>query len=103
MAGIQYQFTGTGTQPQNVAAGSTRWNATTNTFEMYNGQGWQTVDSGWAQKEPLADSIGHAVDQIGQYIEEDHADNVAIRDAYQEWLRATERFRVVAAMAEKNE
>lgn len=102
MAGIQYpSFPVNGGQPLTVAPGSTRWNHTTNRYEIYDGQGWQAIDSGWAEKESLADSIGHAVDQIGQYIEEDHADNVAINDAYNEWLAATERFRVVAAMAER--
>ena len=83
-----------------VAAGSTRWNASSNTFEMYDGIKWTAVTQGWEKKETLADSVSHAVDTIAMSIEEDYKDNVTIQDAYREWMAATERFRVVLTMAE---
>ena len=102
MAGIQYPtFTGVNTV-LNVATGSTRWNTTTNSYEMYDGQNWTPVTQGWTQKESLAESVLHAQDQIGYYIEEDYKDNVTIQDAFAEWQEATERFRVILALAEKN-
>ena len=102
MAGIQYQFAGT--QPRNttnLAPGSTRFNTTANRFEMWDGAGWQTVDAGWVQRESLAESIAQVADRIGVYIEEDHGDNPAIQAAYTEWLDATERFHVIASIAER--
>lgn len=85
----------------NPVSGDIRWNVTNNYYEMYNGSGWVAVDAGWEKKESLAESVEHVVDTIGSYIEEDHKDNVTIQDAYNEWLEATERFRVIVTMAEK--
>jgi hypothetical protein len=82
-------------------SGDMRQNLTTNTTEIYNGSSWMPITQGWERKETLADSVVHAVDTIASYIEEDHADNATIQDAYSEWSAATERFRVVVAMADK--
>lgn len=85
----------------NPVSGDIRWNVTNNYYEMYNGQTWVAVDAGWAKKERLTDSVGHAADTIAMYIEEDYKDNATIQDAYSEWLEATEKFRVILTMAEK--
>ena len=82
-------------------SGDMRQNVALNCKEIYNGSSWVTISPGPETKETLADSVEHVVDTIGMYIEEDHKDNVAINDAYAEWLRATEKFRVIVAMAEK--
>jgi hypothetical protein len=85
----------------NHVSGDIRMNAGLGHMEIYNGSTWTPLAPGWEQKEILADSILHAQDQIGSYIEEDHANNPTIQDAYQEWVEATERFRVIASMAAK--
>jgi hypothetical protein len=82
-------------------SGDMRQNTTNNTMEVYNGSSWMPIASGWVEQETLAESVEHAQDQIGLYIEEDYADNPTIQDAYQEWAEATERFRVIASMAAK--
>jgi hypothetical protein len=82
-------------------SGDMRQNMSANTMEIYNGSSWQTIAPGWEKQETLAESVAHALDDIGGYIAEDHADNPTIQDAYQEWVKATERFRVVLTMAEK--
>jgi hypothetical protein len=88
-------------QAINPMSGDMRQNTTTNTMEIYNGSSWTPIALGWEKKESLADSVAHAADTVAMYIEEDHADNITIQDAYSEWLAATERFRVVLTMAEK--
>lgn len=90
-----------GSVNNNPVSGDMRKNLTHNCMEVYNGTCWQRIEPGWEKKETLADSVLHAVDTIAMYIEEDHADNITIQDAYAEWLTATERFRVVLTMAEK--
>lgn len=84
-----------------TATGSTRWNQTNNQFEMFDGSNWVVVTDGLVTQETLADSILHAQDTIESYIEEDHKDNPTIQDAYAEWVAATEKFRVIAGLAEK--
>ena len=81
--------------------GDMRKNYQTGLMEVFTGSSWTPITPGPETKETLADSVLHAVDTIGSYIEEDHRDNITITDAYAEWLRATERFRVIVAMAEK--
>ena len=97
MAGIRY----INHQATNPVSGDMRQNNASNCMEIYNGSSWTPIAPGWAKTESLAESIEHAQDQIGSYIAEDHADNPTIQDAYQEWVEATERFRVIASMTEK--
>ena len=97
MAGIQY----INHQANNPVSGDMRQNVNTNLYEIYNGSSWTPITQGWVEQETLAESVEHLQDQIGSYIEEDHADNPTIQDAYQEWVEATERFCVILTMAEK--
>ena len=89
------------THTATAVSGDLRQNIKTNLVEIFNGTGWTPVTQGWVESESLVDSVAHAVDTIGMYIEEDYSDNITIQDAYAEWLAATERFLVVLAMAEK--
>jgi len=82
-------------------SGDMRQNTSLGCMEIYNGSSWVPVAPGWEHKETLTESVAHVSDTVAMYIEEDHADNVTIQDAYTEWLAATERFLVVLAMAEK--
>jgi len=84
-----------------AVSGDLRQNTTTNFVEIYNGTTWTPVTQGWVESESLVDSVSHALDDIGSYIEEDCPDNPTIQDAYSEWRIATERFLVILAMAEK--
>lgn len=88
-------------QINHPVSGDMRQNLTANTTEIYNGSSWQTLVPGWEKQETLSESVAHALDDIGSYIEEDCPDNVTIQDAYQEWKAATEKFCVILAMAEK--
>ena len=97
MAGIQY----INHQATNPVSGDMRQNTTNNTMEIYNGSSWTPIASGWEKQETLADSVAHALDDIGSYIAEDCPENPTIQDAYAEWRTATERFLVILAMAEK--
>ena len=97
MAGITF----VNHQAAHPVSGDMRQNVNTNLYEIYNGTSWTPITQGWVEQESLAESVEHLQDQIGSYIEEDHADNITINDAYQEWVEATERFRVVLAMAER--
>ena len=97
MTGIRY----INHQAANPVSGDMRQNTSLGCIEIYNGSSWQTISPGWVETETLSETVEHAVDKIGIYIEEDHADNATIQDAYAEWSAATERFRVVLAMAEK--
>jgi hypothetical protein len=97
MTGIRY----INHQATNPVSGDMRQNNASNCMEIYNGSSWTPIAPGWVEQETLAESVEHAQDQIGLYIEEDYADNPTIQDAYQEWVEATERFRVIASMAAK--
>ena len=97
MAGIRY----INHQATNPVSGDMRQNTTTNTMEIYNGSSWTPIAPGWVEQETLAESVTHALDDIGSYIEEDCPDNPTIQDAYSEWREATEKFLVILAMAEK--
>jgi hypothetical protein len=88
-------------QATNPVSGDMRQNNASNCMEIYNGSSWTPIAPGWTKQETLAESVEHAQDQIGLYIEEDYADNLTIQDAYAEWVEATERFRVIASMAAK--
>ncbi len=81
--------------------GDMRQNLTTSTTEIYNGSNWMPITQGWEKQETLSESVAYAVDTVAMYIAEDHADNITIQDAYSEWSAATERFRVVLAIAEQ--
>ena len=85
----------------NLSPGTTRWNATANRMEMWDGNHWQTVTQGWTENETLAEMLEQVQDSVDSYVEEDHKDNATIQDAYAEWAEATEKFRVIASMAEK--
>ena len=89
------------THTATAVSGDLRQNIATNLVEIYNGTGWTPVTQGWVETETLSETVEHAVDKIAMYIEEDHANNATIQDAYAEWSAATERFRVVLTMAEK--
>jgi hypothetical protein len=82
-------------------SGDMRQNNALNCVEVYNGSSWTPVTPGWEKQETLSESVAHALDDIGSYIEEDCPDNVTIQDAYQEWKAATEKFCVILTMAEK--
>ena len=97
MVGIQYITH----QATNPVSGDMRQNTSLNCMEIYNGTCWTPIAPGWEHKETLAEFVAHAVDTVAMYIAEDHADNITIQDAYQEWVEATERFRVIASMATK--
>ena len=97
MAGIRY----INHQATNPVSGDMRQNITTNTMEIYNGSSWMPIAPGWERRETLSESVAHAADTIAMYIEEDHADNPTIQDAYAEWLSACEKFRITASMASK--
>ena len=97
MAGIRY----INHQATNPVSGDMRQNTSLNCMEIYNGTCWTPIAPGWEHKETLAEFVAHAVDTVAMYIAEDHADNITIQDAYQEWVEATERFRVIASMATK--
>lgn len=97
MSGIQY----INHQAAHPVSGDMRQNPTNNTMEIYNGMTWTTINPGWVESESLAESVAHALDDIGGYIAEDCPGNRTIQDAYAEWRTATERFLVILAMAEK--
>ncbi len=85
----------------NLSPGTTQWNVTTNRMEMWDGTQWQAVTQGWTENETLAKMLEQVQDSVDSYVEEDHKDNATIQDAYQEWVKATERFCVILTMAEK--
>jgi hypothetical protein len=97
MAGITFM----NHQVANPVSGDMRQNVNTNLYEIYNGSSWTPITQGWVETETLSETVEHAVDTVAMSIAEDHADNITIQDAYAEWSAATERFRVVLAMAEK--
>jgi hypothetical protein len=97
MAGITFM----NHQVTNPVSGDMRQNMSLGCMEIYTGSSWTPIAPGWEMKESLADSVAHAVDTVAMYIEEDHADNITIQDAYAEWLVATERFRAILTIAEK--
>lgn len=84
-----------------TAPGSTRWNTTTNSYELFDGVNWIKATDGTAKALSLAEWIEEAQDRVGSYVDEDHSDNATIQDAYQEWVEACERFRIIAGLAEK--
>ena len=84
-----------------AAPGSTRWNISTNSYELFDGVNWIKATDGTVEIMSLAEWIEEAQDRVGSYVDEDHKDNSTIQDAYQEWVSACEKFRVVAAMVEK--
>jgi hypothetical protein len=97
MAGITFM----NHQVANPVAGDMRQNVTHNCMEIYNGTCWTPIEPGIVKPETLSESIGHAMGEIGYYIDEDYRDNPTIQDAYAAWCEATERFQVIANMAEK--
>jgi hypothetical protein len=98
--GLYNQITST-TTVSSAAPGSTRWNTITNQFEAFDGVKWVAVTDGTVKELTLAEWIEEAQDRVGSYVDEDHKDNATIQDAYQEWVSACEKFRVIAGLAEK--
>jgi hypothetical protein len=98
-------FTGVGYSNQplvsNRIAGASRWNATTNMFEMFDGKNWVTVTQGHPQPLTLDQMVEQTEDVIATTIENEYADNVTVQDAFKEWEKANERFRIILAISEK--
>ena len=97
MTGIRY----INHQATNPVSGDMRQNLTLNCMEIYNGSSWTPVTNGPARALTLAEWIEEAQDRVGLYVDEDHKDNPTIQDAYNEWVSACQRFRIIANMAEK--
>lgn len=92
---------GGGGQAGMLASGTSRWNATTNQMEVFDGHQWVALGAGEVRDVTLAEMVEQAEDRIATTIESEYADNATIQDAYKEWEAANERFRVVLALAEK--
>ena len=90
-----------GGRPVNVAQGTTRWNQTSNTMEVWDGVGWQTITTGEVRNITLEEMVQGYEDEMATTIEEQYANNATILDAFCEWEKANERFKVVLALAEK--
>ena len=90
-----------GSRPVNIAQGATRWNQTNSTMEVWDGAGWQTISAGEVRNITLEEMVQGYEDEIAVRIEEEYKDNATIQDAFAEWERANERFKVVLALAEK--
>ena len=92
--------TGGGGQAGMMVAGTTRWNATTNKMEVFDGYHWIPLSAGEVKGITIAEMVESLTDQIAVAVEE-YADNVTIQDAFRAWEEANERFRVILAIAEK--
>jgi hypothetical protein len=84
---------------QNIT-GTTRWNTTTNTMEVFDGAKWIKMAL-QEERETMSACVQVLEDQIAVRIEEEYKDNAAIQDAFEEWEEANKRFRVVLELAEK--
>lgn len=90
-------------RPTTPVAGSTRFNATTTTMEVFDGASWQAMSAGDIVKElTMKEMVEQFEDNIAMTVEEEYADNAAIQDAFRAWEEANERFKVVLALAEKS-
>lgn len=92
-------FTGVGSRPLVTAAGSTRWNTSTSTMEVFDGASWQTMSAG-ERDLTMKEMVEQLEDEIAVTIEQNYADSAAIQDAFKEWEEANERFKIVLALAE---
>ena len=90
-----------GSRPVNVAQGTTRWNQTSNTMEVWDGVGWQTISAGEVRHITLSEMVEGYEDEMATTIEELYPNNVSIQDAFAEWEEANKRFRVLLELAEK--
>ena len=88
-------------RPVNITQGTTRWNQSSNTMEVWDGVGWQTISTGEVRNITLEEMVQGYEDEMATTIEEQYADNATILDAFAEWEKANERFKVVLALAEK--
>ena len=90
-----------GSRPVNVATGSTRWNQSSNTMEVWDGVGWQTISAGEVRDLTLEEMVQGYEDEIAVIVKEKYKDNAAIQDAFDQWEEANKRFRVILSLAEK--
>ena len=82
--------------------GECRYDAGTNKMKSWTGSQWVEITSGDVHHITINEAVEHAVDNIASQIDEEEQDNIAIQNAFKEWQKATEKFRVVLALAEKN-
>ena len=82
-----------------MATGTTRWNQTDSSFEVFDGIQW--VKMGDVKTETMQDMVQHAEDRVATTIVAEYEDNATIQDAYREWEEANKKFMVVLALAEK--
>ena len=87
---------------QKPIVGEIRFDAGKNRMESWTGSHWIEITSGTELYITINETVEHAVDKIASQIEEEEKDNIAIQDAFKEWQEATEKFRVVLALAEKS-
>lgn len=102
MAGLT--FTGTTGVPtvsnnSRIATGTTRWNQTDSSFEVFDGSQWVAMSD--VKNETMQDMVQHAEDRVATTIESEYEDNATIQDAFKVWEEANQRFMVVLALAEK--
>ena len=83
----------------NVANGSTRFNTTSSQYEVFDGANWITLGSG--RLLTFTEMVEQVEDEIAVRIEADYSDNTTIQDAFAEWEKANEKFKVILALAEK--
>jgi hypothetical protein len=80
-----------------IPTGSLRSNITTGRFEVWSGNSWAEVVN-----DKIKDHIQSAMTNVTTKVTELAKNNVTIQDALIEWLEASERFKIIATLAEQN-
>ena len=94
-------FMDIGARPTNPSPGQARFNTATNYTEVWDGVNWMPISSEEIKKLTIVDMLQDAEDRIRSEVVVEHLENPTIVDAFAEWEKANERFRVVLALAEK--
>lgn len=94
-------FGGVNRPNMTAVAGTTRWNTTNNSMEVFDGATWQLISSDEIQNLTMKEMVEQFEDEIAVMVDGEYADNATIQDAFKAWEEANERFRLVLAIAEK--
>ena len=89
-----------GARPTNPTQGTTRFNTLSSMVEVWDGANWMPISAEEIKKLTVYDMLQDAEDRIRAEVVVEHLENPTIVDAFNEWERANERFRVVLALAE---
>ena len=78
--------------------GEVRYDGDKDTMQTWTGQEWVTL---YGHKETIQETLKESVDRIALDVSIEHPNDPTVEDALKEWEKASEKFQVILALAEK--